>query len=887
VATNQYLAGFDARSYRKWSAAIRRLLLAILLVSTTLLLVETGWLWRWDNAFYDAQLGLWQRAQPEDIVIIAIDDASLAELGGWPWPAEKLARLLDPLAKASIRGLALDIIPPDANGSDASANQRLADALRRFDNSVLAVRIEVSRAGGGLVERVPNLRLSEAATTLGHANVALDQDGMARRVFLWEGAGNDLWPVIGLALLNRTEPGPDQRRTQPAAEATPAEPPLWIREQGVLVPFAGPPGHFKHISISRVLRDDYVRGSFRNKFVLVGTTASGTGDAVPTPVAGFAQPMSNVEFMANVLDATVADLLIRPATKPWHLAFSGIFALLPFVLFPFFSPRVNIVVTASLMLGALIISLVLLLSAHYFMPPAAAMVAVALGYLLWSSRRLENAVHFLGEELAQFNAEHAGLQEGRKPGLESALEFLEGIVPMAGWCVIDDSGEMRTCHGRSPIPLDVDVRGGSWTQNGDQLWSRIWEYRQSGTLGIRWKTFTGPTPNQKALLNLLIQQYTPDRLSPALGTTEVVQARIEEVQNAIARLRTMRRFLNDSLAQMADGVVVTSGLGEVLLSNDRAASYLCGDSHTDIKGGQINVLMENLDMEGGKNWNVVLSQAVVDHTSVHVNARNQEGQDLLVQIAPLTTDQSGIAGVIINLSDISSMKASERMRSETLSFLSHDLRSPLVSLLALLEMARNTRSPDEITTMLSRMETYAERTLSLAEQFTQLARVESTEALEFRDVDFVTVALNAYDHAWVQAKSKGIDLAREIGLDDAWVKGDASLLERAILNLLGNAIKYSPSHSKVLMRLYRQKEMLWCCVEDQGYGIASDEVPRLFDRFHRAHLEHGSDEEGIGLGLALVEATADRHGGYLEVESQKGSGSRFCIVLPEMSTEQP
>jgi len=145
----------------------------------------------------------------------------------------------------------------------------------------------------------------------------------------------------------------------------------------------------------------------------------------------------------------------------------------------------------------------------------------------------------------------------------------------------------------------------------------------------------------------------------------------------------------------------------------------------------------------------------------------------------------------------------------------------------------------------------------------------------------VSIAINAHEQTWVQAQSKDIHMIREIQPDHAWVQGDGGLLERSVTNLLNNAIKYSPEGSSVTMKIFGKNGHVWCCVEDEGFGIADKELPRLFERFRRAHQNSGVDQQGIGLGLALVKATAERHGGYVDVQSKEGKGSRFCLVLPE------
>ena len=151
----------------------------------------------------------------------------------------------------------------------------------------------------------------------------------------------------------------------------------------------------------------------------------------------------------------------------------------------------------------------------------------------------------------------------------------------------------------------------------------------------------------------------------------------------------------------------------------------------------------------------------------------------------------------------------------------------------------------------------------------------------FKQSSQLTAHTYAHEQMWIQAQSKNIRMVRNIDIDHGWVRGDSGLLERAISNLLNNAIKYSPEGNTIVMNISRSDAHICCCVEDEGYGIPEDELPLLFERFRRAHSNSGDDQQGIGLGLALVKATAERHGGHVEVHSTVGQGSRFCLILPE------
>ena len=109
--------------------------------------------------------------------------------------------------------------------------------------------------------------------------------------------------------------------------------------------------------------------------------------------------------------------------------------------------------------------------------------------------------------------------------------------------------------------------------------------------------------------------------------------------------------------------------------------------------------------------------------------------------------------------------------------------------------------------------------------------------------------------------------------------GDGNLLERTLINLLTNAIKYSPASTTVRVRLVREEDRFVCCVIDEGYGIQAADLPTLFDRFSRVANKMHGDVTGAGLGLAFVEAVTVRHGGRVDVQSTPGKGSSFCITL--------
>lgn len=377
-----------------------RIILTIVLVTMALLLVHSDWLWRWDRIIYDWHLRWWSRPPAENILMVAIDDQSLKQLGSWPWPRRLHAELIAKLTAAGASVIALDILFSEPNANDPEGDALLAAAIDKSDRVVLPVAIEPVRPDGLLVEILPLPPLTTAAAGLGHVDAELDQDGLARSVFLKAGLGSVYWPTLALAMLKVVDAGadaelPGQRRPAPESSSSPY---VWMRDHRILIPFAGPPGHFPAISYVDVLNQAPSPAIFRNKHILVGATAQGLTDALATPVSGQKQPMPGVEFNANVLDTLQRDIAIQPLDPGWHMLLTGTLVLLPAWLYSRLSPWQMLLATVLLLLTVITSSVALSRTLQLWFAPAPALLALALSYPLWSWRRLQRVVELLFEE---------------------------------------------------------------------------------------------------------------------------------------------------------------------------------------------------------------------------------------------------------------------------------------------------------------------------------------------------------------------------------------------------------------------------------------------------------------------------------------------------------
>jgi len=375
-----------------------KVLIFALLICFSLFLVYTQWLQKWDNVIYDTYLKYDSAPSPDDIVIVAIDEQSLVTFGRWPWPRMLHAELIDILHLADSKAVALNLIFSEPAPFNHQSDIVLADALRRHGSVILPVLPE-EQPNAQFKESLPVTILATAAAGLGHVDMELDQDGVNRRVFFRAGLGTTQWSQLALAMLELEDADIIHSINGLEKTAAPSVLGLWMRNYSALLPYAGPPGHFQRVSYADVLSGNVPPDTFRNKYVLVGATAAGLGDTLPTPVSGFGQAMPGVEIQANVLNALRRNTFVQPLNLPEQILLTVVI-MLSSTLFWYsrLSSRRSLFITISLLVFPLVFSIVLLRSLHIWFPPSAALFGLGLSYLLWSWHHLVNTTRLLSEQ---------------------------------------------------------------------------------------------------------------------------------------------------------------------------------------------------------------------------------------------------------------------------------------------------------------------------------------------------------------------------------------------------------------------------------------------------------------------------------------------------------
>ncbi len=854
-----------------------RILTAAALLLLALLLAASGWLWRWDQLLYDLQMSQWSKPPARDIVIVAVDEKSLDELGRWPWPRGIHAQLIDILTEAGAKAIALDILFNEADRHNPAGDRQLIQAVAASDRVFLPVILEEYRLGGQLVESMPMSELATVAAGLGHMHMELDADGIARGIFLYEGLGQAFWPHLMLSLQHWLDPAgwPLQPRKSPLL----TDKQMISRHSYRLIPFSGPPGHYPRYSYTQVLKGDFLPDAFKGRTVLVGVTATGLGDVLPTPVSAHGKPMPGVEINANILDLLSSGETISRVTQLTYLLVTGGVVVIPFFLYPYFPTRLVPVVTLALTVLLLILTLVLLHGQRIWYPPAVAMLGLLISYPLWSWRRLELTVSFLKLELGKLHQEQQVLPVAKQPAdLLTAMDFLQQLLPLQGWVVYDKQGHRLHQGGESMGPPDDRLEPGRWWRVGAELWTEIQHHDKVWRLGLRWPRNAVPQGRSLGLLEDFAAQFNLPREVESTSTLEQVEKRIRQVQQAQARLSQLRRFIDTALGQMDDGLLVVNSLGNVILANPQAAQYLGQQAEIQLVGLDVRGLLENLELHGGLNWHEVMTRLLVIGQSVRCEAHGSGQRELYVQLQPLDKEGAGMHGMIINLSDIGVLKQTERTRARMLNFLSHDIRSPITSLLSLTHSKRVREGTAE--ELAEKIRPLAARSLKLADDFLQQARAEAADATTFSDTDFVSVIHNAMGDVYAQAQQREIRLITQLDVEEAWLQGNVALLERALTNLLVNALKFSPDSGVVTVHLVRHGSRLECCVRDQGPGIPAEQREQIFLPFYHSERQGQYPRTGVGLGLSFVKIVAEKHNGNIALRDTKGPGAIFCLTLP-------
>jgi len=253
---------------------------------------------------------------------------------------------------------------------------------------------------------------------------------------------------------------------------------------------------------------------------------------------------------------------------------------------------------------------------------------------------------------------------------------------------------------------------------------------------------------------------------------------------------------------------------------------------------------------------------------------------MLINAGPIRDPEGRIAGVVMTMSDISDLVELQRTQQEITSIVAHDIRQPLTAILGQAQMIERSLAAKRLETAqasASAVVVSAKRMNSMIQDLVDSVRMEAGALdLKCRPVDLAHFFQELIERNGAALDGDRICCSVPAGVPCVWA--DQERLERVVLNLVSNALKYSPPETKVIVDVAAREHEAVVSVRDQGFGIAADDIPRLFQRFRRLNL--GARRGGIGLGLYICRVLIEAHGGRIWVESELGQGSTFSFTLP-------
>jgi signal transduction histidine kinase len=330
---------------------------------------------------------------------------------------------------------------------------------------------------------------------------------------------------------------------------------------------------------------------------------------------------------------------------------------------------------------------------------------------------------------------------------------------------------------------------------------------------------------------------------------------------------------------MAEAVLITDADGVVVLHNPAAIKIL--EIQTDPVIGK-PLAASIRDQAAANMVTEALSKSVVVTREFPPGSISRKY--LRAYCSPVTTEQGDVIGSVTTFEDVSAHKEIDRMKSEFVAMVAHELKSPLASveqMIYAVQVDCKHEAANTCNALHKRMTARTKDLLRLIDNLLNLSKLESgTVVFNLEPVKGEDIIRNVIDIATPQAEAKGITLSYEPCGEEWWFNVDYDHMHTAIMNIVSNSVKYTPDGGRVVLSTSVTGGFANFSVKDSGIGISKEDVPHIFDRFFRVKGKATRHITGSGLGLALVKEVVEAHQGYIDVQSTPEVGTTFTLSFP-------
>lgn len=354
---------------------------------------------------------------------------------------------------------------------------------------------------------------------------------------------------------------------------------------------------------------------------------------------------------------------------------------------------------------------------------------------------------------------------------------------------------------------------------------------------------------------------------------------IEIMDSTITEVEYNHLQMTSILKSISHGILAVDIDGNIMLINEEAKRILKCDENKQVEGSNINLVIKEEKLL--KEISLFKGSKVSKHDEITTS------DDIVyeVNLDPIYLQDINniIIGSIINIEDITEKVKLENMRSDFVANVSHELKTPLTSISGFVETLKLNENIDINTRnrFLGIIESESNRLKRLIDDILLLSFIEKQENTIQDNVSIYEVFIEVYDMTSYMAKSKNIRLLYEFKDKKLKILGNRDHIKQVFLNLVDNAIKYTPENRDVNISVFSENNKIVIKVSDQGVGIPAEDIDRIFERFYRVDKARSREVGGTGLGLAITKHIVKSLGGTISVKSEFGKGSEFTVVIPQ------
>lgn len=370
-----------------------------------------------------------------------------------------------------------------------------------------------------------------------------------------------------------------------------------------------------------------------------------------------------------------------------------------------------------------------------------------------------------------------------------------------------------------------------------------------------------------------INMLPVDRNDEIGHLSQAFMSMADKLSEQIEDFKVERSTLNAVLAHMTDAVIIVDGDGLVQLSNPAAERMFNVNRQDAVGRSMVEVLRHHQLVE---LWRECLVERTQKNTTLEIMPNKMFVQGI-------ATPMEGVfpGGVLLVLQDFTRLRKLEKVRSDFVSNVSHELRTPLASIKALAETLQEGAldDPPAARRFLSRMEVEIDNLTQMVQELLELSKIESGRVpLKKQMVSPTELADKAIERMQVQVERSGLSMKTHYDANLPVIFVDQDRLAQVFVNLLHNAIKFTPPGGEIIVSAIHDKGAVKFSVQDTGVGIESDSLQRIFERFYKT--DRARSGGGTGLGLSIAKHIVEGHGGRIWVESEIGKGSSFYFTIP-------